>query len=486
MDKTQPNSAAIQLEHAIHLAKSGQKVEARDTLRQLVALQPVNQAAWLWLSAITLDKQEAESALAQARKINPNHPAISRAEQWLAKRFSAQAHTKQTAVIVTPEPVVAKTKIDYRVKVINILGIGLVLCAAVIGVVVLLMGLIWEVQASESDAIEMVTEGEVKSAPIQLEAAWTNHDWPQVITILEERQGQAEPTEKLAAQLAQAYLQYGIFLRHQGLVDKAIIQFEQALILMPEQQRTEQELDLASNYLTGKHAYQEGEWSAAVTALEAVYTVVPEYINVKDLLFSAYYNQGLALKAADNMVAARDTLAAAIALRPDLAEPRLHLAELEYALTPESPPSVPISLVPIEDRLVVVGIAEQRMYVYEGDQKVFDFIVSTGEPGRETAMGEFEIQNKIDVAYASTWNLDMPYWMGIYWSGPLQNGIHSLPTVKHTGQTLWDGYLGQRVSYGSVILGDEDAATLYSWAEVGTKVKIVPSLADWSSEEWAQ
>lgn len=490
MDKTQPNSPIAQLEQAIHLAKSGRKVEARDKLRQIVALQPVNQAAWLWLSAVTTDKQEAESALAQAQKINPNHPAMPRAEQWLTKRFSLQPHPKQTPVVVIPAPIAPAAKTDRHPNLVNILGIGFVLCAAVVGLVVLALGIIWEInataQASETDDIETVTAIEVKSAPARLEIAWANQDWPQAIAILEELHQQARSTETFSTQLAQAYLRYGVALRHKGLIDEALIQFEQALSLTPDQQRAKQELDLASNYLTGKHAYQAGEWSAAVTALEAVYAEVPEYINVKDLLFSAYYNQGLALRAAHDLEAARAALAAAIALRPDLAEPHLHLAEVEYDLAPASPPLIPLPSVPVEDRLVLVGIAEQRMYVYEGAEKVFDFIVSTGEPGRDTAIGEFEIQNKIEVAYASTWNLDMPYWLGIYWSGPLQNGIHSLPTVKHTGQTLWDGYLGQRVSYGCVILGDEDAATLYNWAEISTKVKIVPSLADWSPEEWQQ
>jgi hypothetical protein len=109
------------------------------------------------------------------------------------------------------------------------------------------------------------------------------------------------------------------------------------------------------------------------------------------------------------------------------------MAEIEFALASQTPLPFPVSMTPIKDRSIIVGIAEQRMWVFEGKQKVFDFVVSTGEPGRDTAIGEFEIQNKIDVAYASTWNLDMPYWMGIYWAGPLQNGIHSLPIVKHTG-----------------------------------------------------
>ena len=134
-------------------------------------------------------------------------------------------------------------------------------------------------------------------------------------------------------------------------------------------------------------------------------------------------------------------------------------------------------------KLIVVGVAEQRMVVYERNKQVFDFVVSTGEPGSDTAIGEFEILDKIDVAYASTWNLDMPYWMGIYWAdSTMENGIHSLPIVRRTGYKLWDGYLGQRVSYGCVILSDEDAATLYEWADIGTKVKIVPSLVGWSGD----
>jgi lipoprotein-anchoring transpeptidase ErfK/SrfK len=114
------------------------------------------------------------------------------------------------------------------------------------------------------------------------------------------------------------------------------------------------------------------------------------------------------------------------------------------------------------------------MYVYEGDDLRWEWIVSTGERGRDTAVGEFAIQSKIEMAYASYWNLDMPYWMGIYWSGPLENGIHALPTQRHTGLRLWDGFLGQRVSYGCVILSEEDAETLYNWANIGTPVTIQP------------
>ena len=121
---------------------------------------------------------------------------------------------------------------------------------------------------------------------------------------------------------------------------------------------------------------------------------------------------------------------------------------------------------------IVVDLSAQRMYVYQNGQILWNWVVSTGLPGRDTAVGSYKVLNKIPNAYASTWNLQMPYWLGIYWAGSLQNGIHALP-IQSNGQRLWEGYLGQRVSYGCVILSTQNAATLYNWASVGTPVDIV-------------
>ena len=121
---------------------------------------------------------------------------------------------------------------------------------------------------------------------------------------------------------------------------------------------------------------------------------------------------------------------------------------------------------------IVIDLSAQRMYVYQNGQLVWNWVVSTGRAGQETVVGHFKVLNKIPTAYAYTWSLRMPYWLGIYWAGSLQNGIHALP-IGPGGQTMWGGYLGQRVSYGCVILSTENAATLYNWAPVGTPVDIV-------------
>jgi len=121
-------------------------------------------------------------------------------------------------------------------------------------------------------------------------------------------------------------------------------------------------------------------------------------------------------------------------------------------------------------KYILVDISDQHMYVYEADQLVYSFIASTGM-GNSTRVGTFSVLNKIPNAYGATWNIWMPNWLGIYWSGSLQNGIHALPILSN-GATLWAGYLGTPISYGCVVLDTYDAQVLYNWAEIGTPVQI--------------
>ncbi len=121
-------------------------------------------------------------------------------------------------------------------------------------------------------------------------------------------------------------------------------------------------------------------------------------------------------------------------------------------------------------KYILVDISEQHMYVYDGDALVYSFVASTGL-NNATRVGNFAVQSKIPNAYGSTWNIWMPDWLGIYWSGSLENGIHALPILPN-GATLWAGFLGRPISYGCVVLGTYDAQLLYDWAEIGTPVEI--------------
>jgi LysM repeat protein len=122
-------------------------------------------------------------------------------------------------------------------------------------------------------------------------------------------------------------------------------------------------------------------------------------------------------------------------------------------------------------QLIVIDLSEQHLYAYQGDQLVYSFVASSGRAPTYTRTGEFRVQSKIPNAYGSTWNIWMPYWLGIYWAGSMENGIHALPETPG-GQTLWAGYLGTPISFGCIVLGTYEARLLYEWAQIGTPVSI--------------
>ena len=168
-------------------------------------------------------------------------------------------------------------------------------------------------------------------------------------------------------------------------------------------------------------------------------------------------------------IAARfGTTAAALAAQNGLANPELiyvgQVLRLSgNALTPATGGA----------RHIYIYLSQQHLYAYEGSRLVYSFVVSTGQAPTYTRTGEFKVQSKVPNAWGSTWSIWMPYWLGIYWSGGLENGIHALPILPN-GQTLWAGYLGTPVSFGCVVLGTYEAQLLYDWAEIGTPVTIQP------------
>jgi lipoprotein-anchoring transpeptidase ErfK/SrfK len=122
------------------------------------------------------------------------------------------------------------------------------------------------------------------------------------------------------------------------------------------------------------------------------------------------------------------------------------------------------------NKYILVDISDQHLYAYGDDALTYSFVASTGM-NNATATGNFSVLDKIPSAYGSTWDLWMPNWLGIYWAGGLENGIHALPILSN-GVTLWSGFLGRPISYGCVVLGSYESQLLYEWAEIGTPVEI--------------
>jgi len=119
---------------------------------------------------------------------------------------------------------------------------------------------------------------------------------------------------------------------------------------------------------------------------------------------------------------------------------------------------------------IQIDISEQHLYAYQDNEMVFSLVVSTGI-GNSTRIGTFKVLDKIPKAYSNAFNIWMPYWMGIYYSGSLENGIHGLPLLMN-GVELWGNLLGSPATYGCIESKTSEAKRLYDWAEIGTPVII--------------
>lgn len=139
-------------------------------------------------------------------------------------------------------------------------------------------------------------------------------------------------------------------------------------------------------------------------------------------------------------------------------------------------PDVLLPLPAIENKRIVVSLSGQKMWAYENGAVKWEWPVSTGLPSSPTAPGVFQVQTHEPNAYASQWNLWMPYFMGIYRPGPnadVMNGFHGFPT-RGSSQLLWTNDLGRPVTYGCILISTDNAIALYEWAEEGVVVEVQP------------
>ena len=125
---------------------------------------------------------------------------------------------------------------------------------------------------------------------------------------------------------------------------------------------------------------------------------------------------------------------------------------------------------PTQGTRFVASISQQHCWLYVGGKLTGDWVCSTGRRGAPTLPGTFRVQSKIGSAYASTWNFYMPFWLGIYWSGSMENGIHGLPYNPKTGARTWEGLVGTPITFGCIMLDDVHARQLFNIAYIGMPV----------------
>lgn len=139
---------------------------------------------------------------------------------------------------------------------------------------------------------------------------------------------------------------------------------------------------------------------------------------------------------------------------------------------------------PVPHKRIIVDIETQWLVAFEHNRMVFSWAVSSGRETAPTYPGIFQIQQRKETAYGSSFALcndagtncnqwKMSWFMGIYEVIPgLMNGFHGAVELPN-GNYLGGGGVYEPSTFGCIMSLNDNAEQLYRWAESGTVVEIV-------------
>jgi len=504
------------LAQAMAAAQAGRYKLARSLLNQLLRQDPQNEHAWIALAHLSMsqpapDPQRARACLRQALRINPQSREAIRELRLLDARLSGSSLGEDDSAHADRNPDrPASLPRDQARASRHVTWSGrntFVLIAAAVIVLSALVLAGWAIRDGDLSlaAYEPTvtptppttatpTHTPTPSVPQRvaqqipaLQAAWGAQDWAAAIDVLNDITAMDGSYPGLDQARCDTYLHWASELEEDCQIQKAYDLYRRAVPYCADQAAVSHKKARALQYLAGKRRYDHKQWSQAAAALQRLYDIAPDYAagchetladanapftahipsDARSLLYASYLASSRTLLNGNRLQEARQAANAALKLDPTSQDAGRLLETIRTRLTP-TPTPTPAN--PLNKR-VEVDLTKQRMYVWQGDTLIYDWVCSSGGPGSGTATGNYSVLDKIPEAWASQWSLRMPYWLGIYWVGRIENGIHALPILSN-GQTLWAGYLGTPVSYGCIILSTENARTLYHWVDVGTPVWI--------------
>jgi hypothetical protein len=143
---------------------------------------------------------------------------------------------------------------------------------------------------------------------------------------------------------------------------------------------------------------------------------------------------------------------------------RLSIPQNDIAYVPPAKPVLGYSTAP---KHIEVDLSTQHLYAYEGDQLIYDFLISSGKWNR-TPTGTFWIWTKLrytrmkggNPAIGTYYDLpNVPYVMFFYNDQVAKSQGFSLHG------TYWHENFGHPMSHGCVNMKTEEAALIYYWAD---------------------
>jgi len=520
MDDTQMESVASQairsqLAEGKELAQHGERGAAAETFREIIHADPNNEDAWLWLAYVSEDRRDSLNYMREAHALMPDSERIAEGLRWAEERLgrrsqvspsSRSARGRRITRVEDAKPVTQRAKavaahVDDAAQVAQetaakaldgiksrarsarghlpeLSGRGwrtvvttIVSVLAIAGIVGFALLGISNARRSSGTAVSalvlptpvpnptatLTVEQRAQPFWTKVDVSWTRENWSQVVDGLEYVRIADPQSYEARARLAEALHYLGLDLIEQNDLENARLELDRAIRLdagNQDLQKVRRELRM---YLSGLDAYAVHDWPRAVEFLSKLHERNPGFRDTSTMLGRAWYEVGMERQDAEVWDEARDAYEQALNLTPSLEDAEERLKAVMNVIIPP--------------KRIEVDLSDKIVTLYEDNQVLETFVCCTGRSSTPTLPGRYQIQSKMPMAYASQWDLDMPWWLGIYWAGGSENGFHALPILS-SGQTLWRSALGTGCSFGCIVLDTRDAIRMYDWADIGDVVLV--------------
>lgn len=119
-----------------------------------------------------------------------------------------------------------------------------------------------------------------------------------------------------------------------------------------------------------------------------------------------------------------------------------------------------------DEKRIEVDLTSQRVYAYEGDRKVYDFLISSGKWGR-TPTGEFRIWTKVRAQKMSGGSKELRtyyYLPNVPYVMFFANAQVPASRGFSFHGTYWHDNFGTPMSHGCINMRTPEAEQLYYWA----------------------
>jgi LysM repeat protein len=419
------NEAQTLIDAAMQALKNGDRLAARRFAEQAAALAPQMEQPWLLL-AFLASPRAAQYYLDQALQANPTSQRALAGKEWLNRQF---AHSTSPGASNLPARLLSKEQHHSRFSIGLLLRYSawLVVLVLILAGLASMPGLLSPVRQAESQdpALVRAVQTVVNAAPTVLNSPVPSITWTAAPT-------ETPTTVPTATRTA-----------------------------LPTQTQTASPVPTNTSSPTAPPTATPLPSPTRPTNTPAVTTYAVAPGDTLSLIAQRYQVNLQNLIAANNIA------------NPSFIQAGQILNIPGAGLLPgaSQPTAAPIpSSTNGQGKEIEIDISEQHLYAYQDNELVFSLVVSTGI-GNSTRIGTFKVLDKIPKAYSSRFNIWMPFWLGIYYSGTLENGIHGLPLLMN-GVELWGNLLGKPATYGCIESITSEIKKLYDWAEIGTPVII--------------